>query len=173
MTGLADRLSEATYYEVFMASSAAQDLWAADGEAGARAVVACADATPAARLIAAELLAEHDALDLPPDVVAAVYVDGLRAGASGVGNVWGTPGGALGVLGRRVVRLGQAGVEPLRSALGDTTPVEFFGGREAAVGNAYAWRVRDVAATLLAQITGAAFTPDRDPAARDAAIDAL
>jgi hypothetical protein len=166
---LAARLRGASYWTLFMASdgSEADALW---DEAAAQELVGRADAEPGARLLAAELLTAHGA-DVAPETAAEAYVGGLRAGD--VGNAWGLPGGPPGPLGRRVLALGEDAIAPLRDALSDETRLEFFGSREATYGNAFEWRAKDAAAELLAAILGRPFEPDRDPAARDAAIAEL
>lgn len=166
---LAARLRDASYWTLFMASDGreADALW---DEAAARAIAESADADPGARLLAAELLTAHG-VTVSPETAAAAYVGGLRAGD--VGNAWGPPGGPPGPLGRRVLALGEAAVGPLRRLLSDETRLEFFGSREATYGNAFAWRAKDAAAALLAELLGRPFEPDRDPAARDAAIAEL
>jgi transposase len=130
----------------------------------------------AARFLAAEVLARRGALPggLPADALARAYVDGLRAGASAdMANPWGIPSGPLGPAGVRVASLGAAAVAPLEGALDDEGGLRFVGSREASIGNSYGWRVKDVAASVLAAITGQAFDVDRDPAKRDAAIEEL
>lgn len=173
---LAEILSTAGYWGL-LSSDAADRAWAASGEGeGLRALVLEEDGDATARLLAAELLARRDGSPgaLPSDALARAYVDGLRAGAfAEMANPWGIPSGPLGPLGERVASLGAAAIEPLAGALGDRAPVRFGGSRDATIGNSYGWRVKDVAAWVLAEITGAAFKPDGDPVRRDAAIRAL
>jgi hypothetical protein len=69
-----------------------------------------------------------------------------------------------------VVRLGEAAVAPLRPLLDDPSPVVFSGSKDATYGNRYAWRVKDIAASLIARIRNLPYIPDPEPAARDRSI---
>jgi hypothetical protein len=83
------------------------------------------------------------------------------------------PGGALGPVGVRVAGFGDAAVPALTAALDDDAPLRFSGSREATIGNAAGWRVKDAAASVLATILGAPFAGDAAPAARDDGIAGL
>jgi hypothetical protein len=169
-------LTDAGYWGL-VSGDAADRAWEASHDgAGLRELILSAEADPAARFLAAEVLARRGALPggLPADALARAYVDGLRAGASAdMANPWGIPSGPLGPAGERVASLGAAAVAPLEGALDDEGGLRFVGSREASIGNSYGWRVKDAAASVLATITGQAFDVDRDPAKRDAAIEDL
>ena len=174
---LAARLEESTYWSLFAegAGAPAREAWSDSGDGEQLlSVVRSESAGPRARFLAAELLAEHGRpTELDPSELARVYVNGLRAGACDIANLWNFPDGPLGDIGLRVAALGRAALPPLLDALEDERGLQFLGSREASVGNAYRWRVKDVAAALLAEISGEPFHPDRDPAARDGAIGEL
>ena len=179
MTGrdVARRLDELGYSGAFLSPSEGngERLLDRDGGSALRDVVADADASESARFLAAELLATRGQWPpgVPPDVLAGIYVQALRADVTGIANPWAFPHGVLGPLGDRLVSLGRAAVDPLVSALDDPRPLWFIGSREASVGNSYEWRVKDAAAVILAAVSGAPFEADLDPAARDAAIEEL
>jgi hypothetical protein len=160
-----------TYWEL-VSTNLGERAWEHDGEL--RSTVADAGAEPRARALAAAVLDAHDAGDLPATTMADAYVGGLRAGAfSDFANPWGVPGGALGPIGARVAGFGDAAVPALTGALDDDAPLRFSGSREATIGNAAGWRVKDAAASVLATILGTPFADDAEPAARDDAIAEL
>jgi hypothetical protein len=85
-------------------------------------------------------------------------------------NPWGLPGVPDGQIAAHVLRLGEAAIPALLPLLDDDTPVQFSGSKEATYGNRFAWRVKDIAASLISRIRGIPFEADALPAARDSAI---
>jgi hypothetical protein len=88
-------------------------------------------------------------------------------------NAWGLPGRAGGQLSRHVMRLGAAAIPALWGLLDDARPVSYEGSQEATLGNSYGFRVKDLAASLIAGIRNMPFLSEKDPAARDNAIHEL
>ena len=133
-------------------------------------------ADPLARFLAAELLfgpddhfpSQHDAA-----AVAEVYATALKENFTESGNTWGLPGMNKGLVAEHVVSLGAAIVPAFAALLDDGTRVHYEGSEEATIGNIYAFRVKDVAAALIAAVTGRSFALERDPKTRDATIAAL
>jgi hypothetical protein len=175
---VARTLERLGYVELFlrMDDGAQRKVWSAPGaEIDVPSVVRDERASSVARFLAAALLASHPtrrAANIPADLLAHVYVDGLRVGASQMANPWGLPGDP-GPLSQQVIALGKAATGPLLDALDDATAMTYSGSREATVGNSYHWRVKDQAAALLAALRGEALMPDVDPKKRDKAIAAL
>jgi hypothetical protein len=176
--GLASTLDKLSYGELFLRLDdvTQRQVWSTPGaESDLRAIVLDPHKSARARFLAAELLATRSkglAKGVPADVVAKVYIQGLRSGASQMANPWGLPG-STGPLSERVVALGKAATAPLLEALNDPEPMVYGGSREASIGNSYGWRVKDQAASLLAALRGERLDPDRDPRKRDEAIAAL
>jgi len=129
-----------------------------------------------ARFLAAEVLALGDAGDAPPGDAAAlapVYAAALAGGWTGWGNAWGIPGEVEGPAGRHLRALGTAAVAPLWELLEDGAPVRYSGSQVATLGNAFAFRVKDLALYFVRGIRGEPLDVRRDPAERDAQIASL
>jgi hypothetical protein len=176
---LAHRLAELDYGRLFLSLDAtlADEIWGAPGAAEAlRAVVLDREARLPARFLAAELLARHDATFPPPGVaaiVADVLVGALRARLLREANPWYTPPIGPGELGQRLVGFGDAARTALVAALGDDAPLAYGGSREATFARPYGFRVKDVAAALLAAIDGRPAPASPNPRERDAEIKAI
>jgi len=132
--------------------------------------------TALVRFLAAEVLFAK-APGYPPaaarPALAPVYAQALARGFAGSANPWGLPGDEGAATARHVVALGGAALPALLDLLDDNTSMSYHGSREATAGNRYRYRVKDVAAALIAAIRGDAWPVDLDPAARDRAIEAL
>jgi hypothetical protein len=128
------------------------------------------------RFLAAEVLFARDP-SFPRDEsateLAEIYASALRTGASRYANPWGFPGRVDGPLAHHVVERGPAAVRPFARLLDDATPIEYAGSREATFGNAYQFRVKDIAASLIAQIIGADVPTAIDARQRDREIEAI
>lgn len=176
--GLGSALDKLSYGDLFLQGNDARQrkIWSTPGaDVDLRSIVLDARKSKRVRFLAAELLAtrsKQSPKGVPSEVLAEVYVQGLRSGASQMANPWGLPG-STGPLSQRVVALGKVAVGPLLEALDDPQPMEYGGSRDASIGNSYAWRVKDQAASVLAAIRGERLDPDRDPGKRDKAIAAL
>jgi len=175
---VARTLERLGYVELFlrMDDGARRKIWSMPGaESDVASVLRDEGASSVVRFLAAALLADHHKWppkDLPADLLARVYVDGLRANASQMANPWGLPGD-LGPLSQQVLALGKAATDPLLDALDDATAMTYSGSRDATIGNSYHWRVKDQAASLLAALRREKLEPDTNPKKRDAAIAAL
>ncbi|HEX5872350.1 MAG TPA: hypothetical protein VFY65_18100, partial [Longimicrobium sp.] len=144
--------------------------------AGLAALAVDAAAVVPARFLAAEILF-HRAGAYPPAqdtrALADAYAAALAQGYPGGGNVWGFPGQAPDGAGAHVVALGHEAIPAFLPLLNDPTPVPYEGSEEAMEGRRFGFRVKDVAAHLLAAIAGIDLPIPEDPAARDAEIDRL
>ncbi len=173
MSDLAARLVAEGYAGVFLRGAGAR-LWAEPGAPAAlAALAAAATAPPIARFLAAELVAEHSGAlpEAAPASLAEAYAAALAA--SPLGNPWGLPGELDTPPARHLLALGAAAGPALRALLGDARALRYAGSEDATIGNAAAWRVKDMAASLLAAIEGQAFDATAAPVARDAAIARL
>jgi len=176
---LANRLARLDYGRLFLSldETLADEIWGAPGAAEAlRALVLDRDARLPARFLAAELLARRDPTFPRPNValiVAEVLVGALRARLPREANPWYTPPSGPGELGERLVGLGDAARTALVAALGDAAPLAYGGSREATLAEPYGFRVKDVAAALLAAIDGRPAPASPDPRRRDAEIEAI
>lgn len=176
MKDLTATLDSKQYMSVFMQLTDApiDELWAqAGGAAALDAVVADRAAPVKARFIAAEVLFRKQPGYHPADAgaLAAVYAEMLRHDV--MANPWGMPGELDGPLGKHLVGLGEPAVAALRPLLDDNRAISYSGSHEATYGNAFRYRVKDLAAFFVASIRKLPFTVVEDPAARDRAIAAL
>src|SRR5215469_10297437 len=142
-TALVHRLGQTTYLDLFqrLNRKLLEEIW--DGGQASfalRAIVIDDPSPPRIRFLAAEILFTMD--PAYPNGEALESLASIYAGA----------------------------VPALRPLLDDAAPVKFSGSREATYGNRFAWRVKDIAASLLARICGIPFNPVPDPSARDSAI---
>ncbi|HEX6372983.1 MAG TPA: hypothetical protein VF006_28935 [Longimicrobium sp.] len=176
---LAERLMALGYTDLFQrADYAALDaLWREPGvPAGLAALAVDPAAAVPARFLAAEILF-HRAGTCPPAqdtrALADAYAAALAQGYPGGGNVWGVPGQAPDGVGAHVVSLGREAIPAFLPLLDDDTPVPYEGSEEAMEGRRFGFRVKDLAAHLLAAIAGVDLPVSEDPRARDAEIDRL
>ena len=107
-----------------------------------------------------------------PAVLATAYGAALSEDYVGMANPWGLPG-KIGPLGLRLLDLGEAAVPVLMASLDTDTPVVYAGSEEAAIGNGYRYRVKDLAAYYLGLIRSLVFQVERSPTARDQEIQRL
>ena len=171
-------LEELGYRELFqrLGTESIDHIWNQDGAPESLAQLALdANASTQARFLAAEILFAKDA-QYPPDsakaALASVYAAALKDNFVGMANPWGLPG-KLDVVGRHVVALGDAAVAELAQLLDTTTTTSYGGSRDATTGNRYHYRVKDIAAYLISQIKGIAYTVKETPEERDADIEQL
>ncbi|HUY95840.1 MAG TPA: hypothetical protein VMU71_11095 [Terracidiphilus sp.] len=176
---IAERLRQTTFLDLFqrLDRKLLDSLW--DGgraSAALQAVVLNPSFDSRARFLAAEILFTMNPAWPPPTACASVtrvYVAALRDAPGEMANPWGLPGMSDGLIASHVLRLGEAAIPALLPLLDDETPVQFSGSKDAAYGNSFAWRVKDIAASLIARMRPLSFSPDPDPAVRDRAIAAL
>ena len=177
MANLITELTRLDYQRLFLSDD--RDLERLWGEAGApdrlRRLMTDGAAPPAARFLAAEIVARRDPSAFPPasgrDVLAAAYADALARTVEA--NPWGMPGELDEPAGKHLVALGKDALPALRPLLADGRAVTYGGSKEAMVGNDYAYRVKDLAAFFVARILGVSYQVPTDPAARDRNIAAL
>jgi hypothetical protein len=152
----------------------AQSVWDEVGERNLSALALDADQPTRARFLAAELLADRAPGWVPvgdEETVARMYVRALVEQVVPA-NSWGMPG-TVGPTGAHLLDLGAAARTALQPALDDNARVEYSGSREVAFGSRARWRVRDIAAALLASAAGADFPADASPTRRDQAAESL
>lgn len=174
---LAGRLTGAGYEALFLRLDT-KELDAIWGEPGApQALEALAldqGAPPEARFLAAEVLQHQGRAVSDPQGragLATAYAAALK-GAT-LGNPWALPGEVDGPAGEHLVDLGEPAVPALAPLLDDQRRVPYAGSEEATIGNSYAYRVKDLAAFFISRIRSLPYTPNEDPAARDAEIERL
>jgi hypothetical protein len=177
-TDLTSALLGLGYQELFLFldRAALDDLWSgADAPQRLRRLAEDQSADMRARFLAAEVIWERDPSRPPraPDL-GAVYAAALREAVTGVANPWGLPGAGNGVVAGHV-----AALEPRSSApafltlFDDDTGVLYAGSEDATEGNSYDYRVRDIAAELVARLLGLSYDVALEPARRDLAIERL
>jgi hypothetical protein len=171
MPSLAERLKAAGYLSLFYAldGAPAEAVWRETGAEGLRGLLADVSADAEARFLAAELLAARGAAP-GLDAATALAVDVAALRQTRLGNIWGMPGAPDTPAARRVIAQGAAAAAALRPLLDDARQVWFAGSIEASEANDLIWRVRDIAASLIAAIEGHAFPARAPMALRDAAI---
>jgi hypothetical protein len=177
-SNLAARLTELGYQELFLFldRSSLQELWTSPGgPARLRDVAEDPAADPSARFLAAEAVWERDPADPPRAAdLGAVYAAALRDATTGVANPWGLPGAGNGVVAGHVAALDpRSAAPPFVALLADDAEVLYAGSQEATDGNRYRYRVKDIAAELVARLLGLPYDVLLDPADRDTAIDRL
>lgn len=129
-----------------------------------------------ARFLAAEILFTKLPGYPPAEAkadLAAVYAAALRDVPNSAANPWGLPGTVDGPIARHVLELGDAAVHALGGLLEDTRLVVYEGSKEATFGNSFHYRVKDIAAALIARIRKLPIVSDESPAVRDSAIQKL
>ena len=173
---LADQLTQLGYFGLVQQEDDAQVHALSRDRQGLTALVDDPRAEPLARFLAAELLyAQDDHFPTRQDVpeVAQVYATALKENFTESANTWGLPGMSQGLVAEHVVSMGPAIAPAFAPLLDDDTRVHYEGSEEATIGNIYAFRVKDVAAALIAAVTGRRFELERDPTKRDATIASL
>lgn len=170
-----------TYTELFLTlddTAAREAAEAAGGPTALRSVALDAKEEIAVRFLASELVFALDGADWPAGadqaaVLGGVYAEALARQLTDMANPWAFAGAVGSPAGEHAVALGPPAVPALRAALDDSTPVEFGGSREATVAEARRYRVKDLAAAIVAAIVGADIALNGDPDQRDAEIRAL
>jgi hypothetical protein len=179
VSSLAAALSRTSFMDVFQRLDHAvlESLWSeGDARSALEAMVGNPAASPDTRFLAAEILFAKVPGYPPPNAIenlAAIYADALRNAPKAMANPWGMPGMQDGQIAQHVLLLGNAAIPALRAQLDDARSVTFSGSKEATFGNSYHYRVKDIAAELIARIRTLPFIPDIDPAVRDGAIRKL
>jgi len=103
--------------------------------------------------------------------LASVYVEALRHAT--MGNPWGLPGELDGDAARHLMSLGEPVAVALEPLLDDQRRIPFWGSKEATLGNSFAFRVKDFAASFMNAIRGRPYVLHIDPSDRDADIQKL
>jgi hypothetical protein len=173
---LADQLTQLGYFGLIQQEDDVQVRALSRDRQALTAVVDDVRADPLARFLAAELLfAQGNHFPSPREMpeVAQVYATALKENFTESANTWGLPGMSQGLVAEHVVSMGPAIVPAFAPLLDDDTRVHYEGSEEATIGNIYAFRVKDVAAALIAAVTGRQFELERDPKKRDATIASL
>jgi hypothetical protein len=176
---LADRLRQTTFMDLFerLDYRAVDALWE-NGHSRDELERLATDATAdlRSRFLVAEILFEK-LPGYPPQEIAStladIYAQVLRDSLAGTANAWGLPGMPEGQIAGHVLKLGDSAVRALMGLFEDRQPVAYEGSQEATYGNSFQFRVKDIAASLVARIRKVPFVPDRNPAARDKAIREL
>ncbi|HUX28573.1 MAG TPA: hypothetical protein VMV39_07285 [Terracidiphilus sp.] len=175
----AHALAGATFMDLFqrLDQSLLEQIWQ-NGRAqdALRAIVSDDAAEPRARFLAAEILFVKQT-GYPPqgdiENLAAIYASALRDAPAAMANPWGLPGIPDGQIAQHVIRLGEAALPAFIKLLNDESVVTYGGSQEATIGNSYHYRVKDLAAALIAQIRNLPFVPDIEPSERNKAIRKL
>jgi hypothetical protein len=176
---LVRRLTDLGYLELFQrfGEEAVDAVWATPGAPAELRRLALDPAAPMpARFLAAEVLFARQP-GYPPETakgdLAPVYAAALDENLPRMANPWGLPGQLDGPVGQHAVALGEPAAAALAGLLGDDRPIHYSGSEEATFGNSYRYRVKDIAAFLIASIRSLPFAVDRDPGVRDAEIERL
>jgi hypothetical protein len=176
---LSKKLSELTFLDVFqrLDRPALESLWNRGRARNAlESIVKDTSAEPRAGFLAAEILFQK-VPGYPPETLRArlaeIYAAALANDYTVMANPWGLPGLPDGETAQHAVQIGETAVPALRRLLEDRRVVYYSGSKEATFGNRYRYRVKDLAAGLLARIRNLPFQPDEDPELRDQAIERL
>ena len=180
---LARKLTSRAYGEFFVLPAHEQTIervWAEPGnhQSLERLAIDAAQSLEA-RFLACEVLFTRDftfVSRVPAAAVAEVYANALAHNLTGMANSWGLlyEHADAGPVGIRFIMLGEAAVPALSRLLDDdSSPVVYAGSKEATVGNAYHYRVKDFAAYYLGRIRRVPVTFHREIAQRDREIALL
>lgn len=176
MADLVSRLLEFGYTELFqrLDDDAIDELWGEPEAPGALERLALDESgDPWVRFLAAEVVLSKrpDAFgDDDRRTISTLYATALRRQFTGSANEWSFPGQPVGRAGEHLLTMGPEAATALVPALDDETPVVYEGSQDAMVGAAYHYRVKDLAAQFIAELTGVSFPLSEDAAVRDAAI---
>jgi hypothetical protein len=137
---------------------------------GQLALIASADeAEPRLRVLASELLA--DAGERPDPSMAKIYAQTLPD--TFAHNLWGMPGEYVERLGKRLLGFGDAAIPGLLPLLDDKRPLGYFGSEEPTLNEKMGYRVCDLSAYFLSQLTARPYSSAPEPAVRDEDIRRL
>jgi hypothetical protein len=180
---LARKLMSHAYGEFFVLPAHDQTIDRVWGDPANRAALEAlaADATPPleARFLAAEVLFARDftfTSRVSPAVVADIYARALEHNLTGMANSWGLlyEHDDAGPVGIRFVMLGDPAVPALVRLLDNAgAPMTYAGSKEATVGNAHRYRIKDFAAYYLGRIRRIPVSFHSDVAERDQEIARL
>ena len=162
-------LKESTYEKLFLQGEAAQILSRPGIEAELLHVLTMHGVEPKLRVLAHELLIEAGQ-PLHPSLAEA-YCQALPDGF--LHNWWGMPGQYLERPGRTMVAFGQVAIPCLTSLLDNQQPLHYIGSEEPTLSHAMHYRVCDLAAYLIATITGIPYKDAQQPEMRDKFIAEL
>ena len=175
----AEELRRATFTDLFLTQdhSLLEGIWQ-DGRArGAlEGMVADGGAEMNARFLAAEILFAKLPGYPPAEgaaVLAEIYARALGDSTQAMANPWGLPGRTDATVAEHVLRIGPVAIPQFLPLLEDDRRVTYGGSRDATFGNRFRFRVKDVAADLIAALAGLPFVPDENPEMRDEAIREL
>jgi hypothetical protein len=180
---LAHKLMSRAYGEFFVLPAHEQTLdriWADPATHPALEALVAAAAQPlAARFLATEVLFARDLTfvsRVSAATVADIYARALEQNLTGMANSWGLlyEHDDAGPVGIRFVMLGEAAVPTLMRLLDNASaPLIYDGSKEATVGNAYHYRIKDFAAYYLGSIRRIPVAFHRELAERDQEIARL
>jgi hypothetical protein len=178
-SALAQDLLKLGYVDLFMRQDddALTAIWTRPGAPAELEEVALSEGAPGlARFLAAEILFRNRK-DFPGAAAAGrlapAYAKALSENFTTMANPWGLPGSLDGLAAQHFLALGKAALPELEKLLENSSGVLYGGSKEATVGNSYRFRVKDVAASLIAAIEGKQLDLDLDPARRDHEIEKL
>ena len=120
------------------------------------------EAEPRLRVLASELLA--DAGEPPARSLAGIYAGTLPG--TFAHNLWGMPGEYVERLGRTLLSFGDAAIPGLLPLLNDRRPLGYFGSEEPTLNEKMGYRVSDLAAYLLSELTGRPYSFAPEPSVR-------
>ena len=127
-------------------------------------IVSDAKAPLKARFLACEVLFEKHFIfvaDVGRTVVAKIYATALVENQTGMANSWGFlyEENDAGPTGIRFSMIGKSSVPPLQALLDNSShSLVYAGSKEATIGNAYQYHIKDFAAFYLSKITGIPIT---------------
>lgn len=156
-------------------------IWAeAAGVPRLKAIVIDEQAPTKARLLACEVLLQNEFTflrdeDVNLESVAGVYATALANNTTGMANSWGLlyEYNDEGPIGTTLVLLGEKSIPALRLLLDNQQQYLYHGSKEATVGNAYQFQIRDFAAYYICKIKNIKAVYHQTREARDAEIERL
>jgi hypothetical protein len=176
---LAKELIDLGYVELFMRQDddSLSAIWTRpDAPARLEELAVGEDAPGLARFLAAEILFRKQK-DFPTAAaaspLASVYAKALSDNFTTMANPWGLPGSLDGQVAQHFLALGKAALPQLEKLLDNRDEILYGGSKEATVGNSYRFRVKDMAASLIAALAEKQLELDPDPARRDREIETL
>lgn len=163
INSIADKLAQDAYGDFFnytLQEDIINTVWAeAGGVAPLKAIVIDEQAPLKARLIAHEILLQKEFTyvqdeDVSLRQIATIYTKALVENTTTMANSWGLlyEYDDAGPIGTSLIMLGEDAIPALIKLLNNTTQLLYHGSKEATIGNAYQFRIKDVAAYYICRI---------------------
>jgi hypothetical protein len=179
LSSIVDKITALGYRELFQNydQKDLDSIWNEDNAAKKLSSLAInPEMPPLACFLAAEIMFLKQEEYPPQDhkkQLSVVYATALTQNFTESANTWGLPNIQIGDTEIHFIALGEAAIPELTHLLENNSRVYYAGSQEATLGNAYGYRIKDLAAYYISKITNLVFEIDQDPRKRDESIKRL